>query len=79
MLRPPQRRQFLLREATGTGVPQVALPLWYDIHDFAARVEYLGIRFRGNKRSAPRVDDYELGTASMMIVDGGVEENVTGT
>ena len=56
-------------EATGAGVPHVALPLWYDCYDFAARVEYLGIGIRANHRNAPRVDAEEFGLALRTIVD----------
>lgn len=56
-------------EATGTGTPQVVLPLWYDCYDFAARVEYLGIGIRANHRDAPNVDAEEFGLALGTVVD----------
>lgn len=56
-------------EATGTGIPQVVLPLWYDCYDFASRVEYLGIGIRGNHRDAPHVDAEEFGLALATVVD----------
>ena len=60
-------------EATGTGTPQVVLPLWYDCYDFASRVEYLGIGIRGNHKDAPHLDSEEFGLALGVIIDEGSE------
>lgn len=42
-------------EAIGTGIPQVVLPVWVDLYDFAIRVEYLGVGVWGSRNAAPDV------------------------
>lgn len=42
-------------EAIGTGVPQVVLPMWVDLYDYAVRVEYLGVGVWGSRDAAPYV------------------------
>ena len=56
-------------EATGAGIPQVVLPLWYDCYDFAARIEYLGIGIRANHKNPPHIDAEEFGIALGLILD----------
>lgn len=48
---------------SSTGVPQVVLPLWADLYDYAVRVEMLGIGVWGSKRSTPNWTAEELGGA----------------
>ncbi|KAH8801461.1 glycosyltransferase family 1 protein [Xylogone sp. PMI_703] len=40
-------------ETAAKGIPQVILPMWVDLYDFAVRAEYLGIGVWGNRGSAP--------------------------
>ena len=56
-------------EAIASGIPQVALPVWYDCYGFAALAEYLGVGIRANHRSAPHVDAEEFGLALATVVD----------
>jgi UDP:flavonoid glycosyltransferase YjiC (YdhE family) len=58
-----------------TGVPQLILPLWADLYDYAVRVEYFGIGIWGNKRTAPNWTAEELGEALLKMV-GDSEEAV---
>ncbi|RDW90305.1 glycosyltransferase [Aspergillus mulundensis] len=57
-------------EALAAGVPQVVCPVWLDTYDFAARVEYLGVGVRGNKKAAPHLEGEELGTAICEAMNG---------
>ncbi|TFK33933.1 hypothetical protein BDQ12DRAFT_614373 [Crucibulum laeve] len=50
-------------ESVHTGTPQIILPRWYDLYDYALRVEYLGIGIYANKNAAPGVDAVDLATA----------------
>jgi hypothetical protein len=56
-----------------TGVPQIVLPLWLDLYDYATRVEWLGIGVWGNKNSAPGLTATEL-TAAFEKVMGNSSE-----
>jgi hypothetical protein len=47
--------------------------MWYDLFDFAVRVEWLGIGLRGNRTSAPRVEGEELGRVLLRVVGEGKE------
>jgi UDP:flavonoid glycosyltransferase YjiC (YdhE family) len=35
------------------GVPQVVLPMWVDLYDYAVRAEWLGVGVYGNNGTAP--------------------------
>ncbi|KUJ09626.1 glycosyltransferase family 1 protein [Mollisia scopiformis] len=60
-------------EAVGVGIPQIVLPLWVDLYDYATRVEYLGIGVLGSPVSAPNWTSSELTTAFTRVLDGGQE------
>ncbi|KAE8451625.1 hypothetical protein EG329_003082 [Mollisiaceae sp. DMI_Dod_QoI] len=60
-------------EAVAVGIPQIILPLWVDLYDYATRVEYLGIGIFGSSTSAPNWTSHELTTAFMRALDGGQE------
>ncbi|QSZ37360.1 hypothetical protein DSL72_009458 [Monilinia vaccinii-corymbosi] len=60
-------------EAIGTGVPQVVLPLWVDLYDFAIRVEYLGVGVWGSRNAAPNWTAEELGAALLKVAGDGEE------
>ncbi|KAI9713657.1 MAG: hypothetical protein M1812_006629 [Candelaria pacifica] len=55
-------------EAIGAGVPQIILPMWLDLYDFAERAEYLGVGLMGNRRAAPTVDPVELSDVLLTVV-----------
>ncbi|KAB8296392.1 hypothetical protein EYC80_009142 [Monilinia laxa] len=55
-------------EAIGTGIPQVVLPVWVDLYDFAIRVEYLGVGVWGSRNAAPNWTAAELSTALLKVV-----------
>ncbi|MCJ1249913.1 hypothetical protein MMC30_007139 [Trapelia coarctata] len=42
-------------EALKAGIPHLVLPVWFDTYDFAAKSEFLGVGFYGNKSSAPHI------------------------
>ncbi|OHF03134.1 hypothetical protein CORC01_01518 [Colletotrichum orchidophilum] len=58
-------------EAIDTGVPQLILPAWLDLYNYAARVEAIDIGVWGNKQSAPGFSLDELSSAFLKLVDGG--------
>ncbi|CZR69812.1 uncharacterized protein PAC_19712 [Phialocephala subalpina] len=60
-------------EALGVGVPQIILPLWVDLYDYATRVEYLGIGAFGNPASAPNWTSQELSSSFSRVLDSGEE------
>lgn len=53
------------------GIPQIILPQWYDLYDYATRAEYLGIGIYANKLVAPSVDAAEFGAALIMVLKPG--------
>ncbi|KAK7448563.1 hypothetical protein CaCOL14_011792 [Colletotrichum acutatum] len=58
-------------EAISTGVPQLILPAWLDLYNYAARVEAIDIGVWGNRQSAPAFSLSELSSAFLKLVDGG--------
>ena len=54
-----------------SGIPQIILPQWYDLYDYAGRVEYLGIGIYANKLVAPSVDTAEFGAALIEVLKPG--------
>ncbi|KFX94668.1 hypothetical protein O988_06165 [Pseudogymnoascus sp. VKM F-3808] len=60
-------------EAICAGKPQIILPMWVDLYDFATRVEYLGIGLWPTKSSAPSWNATELGAAMVRIVEDSEE------
>ncbi|KAJ8068866.1 hypothetical protein OCU04_002550 [Sclerotinia nivalis] len=63
-------------EAIGTGIPQVVLPMWIDLYDFAVRVEYLGVGVWGSRSAAPYWKAEELSSAFLKLV-GDSDEAVS--
>ena len=53
------------------GVPQLALPQWFDCYDFGARLEYLGIGIYANRKVAPHIEMAEFGQALVTVVGDG--------
>jgi len=56
-----------------TGVPQVVLPVWVDLYDFATRAEWLGIGIWGNKKAAPSWSSEELSASILRTLGDGEE------
>jgi UDP:flavonoid glycosyltransferase YjiC (YdhE family) len=50
------------------GIPQIVLPLWVDLYDYATRVELLEIGVWGSRLSAPNWTADELGGAFLKVV-----------
>jgi hypothetical protein len=63
----------LLKSLYSAGKPQIILPMWVDLYDFATRVEYLGIGLWPTKASAPSWNATELGAAMVRIVEDSEE------
>ncbi|KAK8091401.1 uncharacterized protein PG998_015216 [Apiospora kogelbergensis] len=57
-------------EAVHAGVPQVILPLWADLYNFAALVETVGIGVYGSRGTAPNWTVEGLSNAFMAVIDG---------
>ncbi|KAK6062353.1 UDP-glucoronosyl and UDP-glucosyl transferase [Seiridium cupressi] len=51
-----------------SGVPQVTIPLWQDIFEFARRVEHLGIDRAGAQKSKDWFDAEELGSRLREVI-----------
>jgi UDP:flavonoid glycosyltransferase YjiC (YdhE family) len=50
------------------GVPQIVLPMWLDLYDYATRVEWLGVGVWGNKVAAPDWKAEELSSAFLKVL-----------
>lgn len=66
LLQPLESRTTLISHRTG--VPQLILPLWVDLYDYAVRVEYLGIGVWGNKLTAPNWTSEGLSSAFQRVL-----------
>ena len=53
-----------------TGVPQVILPLWVDLYNFAQTAEYLGVGIWPGKETAPRWHAEMLSDGFMRALTG---------
>ncbi|GAB7344201.1 hypothetical protein MBLNU457_2092t1 [Dothideomycetes sp. NU457] len=62
-------------EASGSGVPAVVVPFWWDCYDFAVRAEWFGIGIWGTRKSAPSVDGVELSEALLSATGDGTQAN----
>lgn len=69
----PPRTPHPLRPVTNSvsaGVPQVILPLWVDLYNFAQTAEYLGIGIWPGKETAPVWESDTLGQGFMQALAG---------
>lgn len=57
----------------GSGVPQIGLPVWYDVCDFAIHVEYLSIRLWASKATAPHIAADFLRPSVIVVAGSGKE------
>ena len=54
------------------GVPQIILPQWLDLYDYAVRVEWLGHGIYANKNYPAQIDAAQLADAFVkVLVDEG--------
>lgn len=56
-------------ESIEAGVPQVALPCWFDTYDYTEKMELFGVGVWGSKSCAPRVDGEECGKALIKVTE----------
>ena len=54
-------------------MPQVVLPAWVDLYDYATRAEHLGVGVWGNKLAAPDWTADELSQAFLRVVGDSSE------
>lgn len=50
-------------------MPQILLPQWIDLYDYAVRTEWLGHGLYANKGCAPALDLYQLSEAFLHVLD----------
>ncbi|KAI0338157.1 UDP-Glycosyltransferase/glycogen phosphorylase [Trametopsis cervina] len=55
-------------EACYAGVPQIILPQWADLYEYASRVEWLGNGIYANKRAPAKIDADELTDAFVRVL-----------
>lgn len=53
------------------GVPQVVLPMWIDLYNFAQLAEQTGVGVWGSRSTAPEWTAEELSASILKVVDGG--------
>ncbi|KAG5665551.1 hypothetical protein KAF25_009676 [Fusarium avenaceum] len=56
---------------TGAGVPQIVMPLWADLYNYAVLVESIGIGVWACSNTSPNWTVEELALAILKVVDGG--------
>lgn len=52
------------------GIPQVLLPMWFDLYNFASTAEYLGIGIWPGKETAPQWDPETLAAGILSALIG---------
>jgi UDP:flavonoid glycosyltransferase YjiC (YdhE family) len=50
------------------GVPQVILPVWFDLYGYAVRAEWLGIGIYANRGAEPTIDAPQLADALVRVL-----------
>ncbi len=63
--------EYLLTFVISTGIPQVILPLWYDLYNYAQLVEYLGVGVWPGKDIAPAWNASIIGNGITSALDDG--------
>lgn len=53
------------------GVPQIILPQWLDLYDYAVRVEWLGHGIYANKGHAAKIHAPQLADAFVRVLSDG--------
>src|ERR1700712_967395 len=62
-----------LTSESRTGVPQIILPIWADLYDYAIRTEWLGVGIWASRRTAPSWTSEEIGQAFLRAIGNGEE------
>ncbi|EKM57054.1 glycosyltransferase family 1 protein [Phanerochaete carnosa HHB-10118-sp] len=60
-----------VHEAAYAGVPQIILPQWLDLYDYAVRVEWLGHGIYANKGHAAKIHTPQLADAFVRVLSDG--------
>lgn len=60
-----------MMSASSAGVPQVVLPMWLDLYNFANLVEQIGVGVWASRGTAPEWGAEELSTSILKVIDGG--------
>lgn len=60
-----------VHEAAYAGVPQIILPQWLDLYDYAVRVEWLGHGIHANKGHAAKIHAPQLADAFVRVLSDG--------
>src|ERR1700712_1305118 len=63
----------ILTNESRTGVPQIILPIWADLYDYAIRTEWLGVGIWASRRTAPSWTSEEIGQAFLRAIGNGEE------
>ena len=58
---------------SSAGIPQVILPLWADLYNFAALAETIGVGIWGCKATTPDWTSECLASSLLRLLDGGQE------
>ena len=72
----PRRRVRTSLINYSAGVPQVILPLWVDLYNFAQMVEYLGVGIWPGKDTAPDWDPETLGEGFLQSLQGNTSVSI---
>lgn len=65
------RQRSCLPTRHRAGVPQIVLPMWMDLYNFAQLAEQVGVGVWGSRRTAPEWTAEELSASILKVVDGG--------
>jgi UDP:flavonoid glycosyltransferase YjiC (YdhE family) len=67
---PSTSAERILLTKPSTGIPQVILPLWFDLYSIAQTAEYLGIGVWPGQDTAPNWDSEMLSEAILGALNG---------
>lgn len=77
MKRGVERSSVCLQPVYSAGVPQIVLPQWLDLYEYAMRTEWLGHGIYANKGCPAQIDTYQLSDAFVRILSDGPGEEGT--
>ncbi|KAJ3557699.1 hypothetical protein NM688_g1330 [Phlebia brevispora] len=66
-----------VHEAAFAGVPQILLPQWLDLYEYAVRTEWLGHGIYANKGAPAQIDPFQLSDAFIRVLSDGPGEEGT--
>ncbi|RAO66850.1 uncharacterized protein BHQ10_002862 [Talaromyces amestolkiae] len=58
-------------EALSAGVPQIVIPMWTDLYNYAQRVESIGVGIYATRGTAPEWTVKGISDAFLQVIDGG--------